>query len=299
VRLLVINADDFGLTPSVNAGIIEAHAGGVVTSASLFAAAPATVDAIRLARENPSLGIGCHLTLVDGQPMLPPHLVPSLVDRDGRFRPTWRSFIGACLIRRVSPAEVTRELEAQVDRLESEGLRLTHLDAHKHVHTCPPVFELVVTVAKRFGIRTVRVPFEEPAVKLFIHSWTHPVARRQAAENLALGPWARQARAVLARHHFSPAPHFFGRVHTGLLTPLTLEQIFARVPEGLSELMTHPGYADETLSRIHTRLRTTRTVEKDSLEDVRTRASVVREGLTLVRHDLLPHVWKESVPHVS
>ena len=140
VRRLVVNADDLGLTVGVNDGIFDAHDHGILTSASLFAGAPATSDAIRRARGRPSLGVGVHLALVDGTPTLPPRRVPTLVADDERFRRSWKPFIVACLRGRVSLAEVELELTAQVDRLRSAGVRLTHLDAHKHVHAYPPVF---------------------------------------------------------------------------------------------------------------------------------------------------------------
>jgi len=160
VRKLVVNADDLGLTTGVNQGIFDAHDRGIVTSASLMANAPATSDAIWRIRSRPSLGIGAHLMLVDGVPMLSPNRIPTLVDGDGRFRPSWKPFIAACLRGRVSLNEVERELTAQVDRICSETIELTHLDAHRHVHPFPPLFQVVVRLAVRFHIPVVRVPYE-------------------------------------------------------------------------------------------------------------------------------------------
>ena len=160
LRSLVINADDLGLTVGVNNGIFDAHDRGVLTSASVFANARATEDAIARALRRPSLGVGCHLTLVDGQPTLPPARVPSLIEGDGRFHRSWKPFIVSCLLGRISLGEVEQELTAQIDRIRSAGLRLTHLDAHKHVHAYPPIFAIVVRLAERFRIPVVRVPFE-------------------------------------------------------------------------------------------------------------------------------------------
>src|SRR5262245_18839736 len=143
MRHLVINADDLGLTVGVNDGIFDAHDHGILTSASLFANASETSDAIRRARSRPSLGVGIHLALVDGTPTLPPRRVPTLVEDDGRFRRSWKSFIVACLRGKVSLADVELELVAQIERLRSAGVALTHLDAHKHVHAYPPIFAIV------------------------------------------------------------------------------------------------------------------------------------------------------------
>src|SRR5260370_26197843 len=133
IRRLVVNADDLGLTPAVTDGIFDAYDHGILTSASLFANAPATVDAIERADARPALGIGVHLALVAGAPMLPPDRVPTLIAHDGRFHTSWRPFIVACLQGKVALTEVERELQAQIDPLRSERLRLTHLDAHQHV----------------------------------------------------------------------------------------------------------------------------------------------------------------------
>src|SRR6516162_4404221 len=101
-RRLVVNADDLGLTVGVNDGIFDAHDRGILTSASLMANAPAAVHAIHRLRSRPSLGIGMHLTLVDGTPMHPPDRVPTLMRDDGRFYTSWKPFIVACLTGRVS-----------------------------------------------------------------------------------------------------------------------------------------------------------------------------------------------------
>src|SRR5882762_3180227 len=143
LRSLVINADDLGLTVGVNNGIFDAHDRGVLTSASVFANARATEDALARALRRPVLGVGCHLTLVDGQPTLPPARVPTLTQDDGRFHQSWKPFIVACLRGRISLVEVEQELTAQIERLLSAGVRLTHLDAHKHVHAYPPIFSIV------------------------------------------------------------------------------------------------------------------------------------------------------------
>ena len=137
MRRLVVNADDLGLTIGVNDGIFDAHEHGILISASLLANAPATADAARLARSPPTLGVGVHLTLVDGDPVLPPDHVPTLVEDDERFRRSWKPFIVACLTGRVSMLEVEHELTAQIERVLAAGIKPTHLDAHKHVRGHP------------------------------------------------------------------------------------------------------------------------------------------------------------------
>lgn len=284
LRRLVINADDLGLTVGVNNGIFDAHDRGVLTSASVFANAAATDDALRRAVRRPLLGIGCHLTLVDGQPTLPAAQVPTLTHDAGRFHQSWKPFIVACLRGRVSMAEVEEELIAQIDRLRSSGVRLTHLDAHKHVHAYPPIFAIVVRLAKRFGIPVVRVPFER---------WPHlggdhrqqGTVGRQFLMNAAMFPWARRDY----RHAASAGlrtPQFIGRAHTGVLTSSALAAMVSALRPGVTELMVHPGYVDETLARLPTRLLDARAAEVDLLTRTETLDLLIDQHVTLIRHDL-------------
>jgi hopanoid biosynthesis associated protein HpnK len=285
-KLLIVNADDFGLTPGVNAGIVDAHRDGILTSASMFANAAATEDAIRSSRTCPQLGIGCHLTLVDGAPVLPAPRVRTLVGADGRFRQTWMSFMQAATTGAVSLREVEAELTAQIEKLRSSGIRLTHLDGHKHVHLYPPVFGIVAALAARFQIPSVRIPFETPAIDLVRRHWRSGAAARQAWENLAFAMWARRARATLARRGEIWAPRFFGRVATGRLTSSAMAGLLRRIPDGISELMTHPGYRDADLDSIRTRLRSARAMEVDVLRAPSTRSLMAGLGIALVRHDV-------------
>jgi predicted glycoside hydrolase/deacetylase ChbG (UPF0249 family) len=280
---LIVNADDFGLTPGVNAGILDAHLRGIVTSASLLSSASATDDAIRLARGTPTLGVGCHLALVDATPTLSAERLPTLAPL-GSFRPTWAAFIRAALARRVAWDEVERELTAQIDRLRSDGVALTHLDGHKHVHAFPPVFAIVVRLARRFGIQAVRVPCEPDPVRGAVRHAFTARANRQAIENLALAPWAWRDRGILRREGLPAAPRFVGRVLTGLFTPRTFRALLKSLPPGVSELMVHPGYFDRALDLVNTRLREQRAAEVSLLTDPGAFETIRRRRIVLIDH---------------
>jgi predicted glycoside hydrolase/deacetylase ChbG (UPF0249 family) len=284
LRQLVVNADDLGLTVGVNNGIFAAHDRGILTSASLFANAPATADAIRRIRVRPSLGVGVHLALVDGTPMLPPTRVPTLVEDDGRFRASWKPFIVACLRGRVAFEEVERELTAQIERIRSEGIRLTHLDAHKHVHAFPPIFAIVARLAERFRIPVVRVPYERWS-PVWGDARQRRTARRQALLNAAMLPWARHDYRTLFMHGFR-APQFVGRIHTGVLSVDSFEGIVRRLRPVVTELMVHPGYVDDTLVQTRTRLLSSREQEMQLLCAPDTQHLLVKEQIQLIRHDL-------------
>ncbi len=297
-RRLVINADDLGLTVGVNDGIFDAHDRGVLTSASVFANAPATGDALARALRRPSLGVGCHLTLVDGQPTLPSAHVPSLIEDDGRFPSSWKPFIVSCLLGRISLVEVERELTAQIDRIRSAGLTLTHLDAHKHVHAYPPIFAIVTRLAERFRIPVVRVPFERPT-NLNGHgdAAQRRTARSQALMNVAMLPWAWRDYRIAAGAGIR-TPHFIGRAHTGVLSAQALAAMVRALPPGVTELMVHPGYVDEALTRLNTRLLGARAAEVSLLTQKDTFDLLMSERIALIRHDLSSAEYR-SLSHAS
>jgi len=292
MRALVVNGDDFGLAPGVNAGILDAHVRGVLTSASLFANAEATADAIAIAKRTPALGVGCHLALVDGAPVVASSELPTLAP-GGRFRATWGAFVRDALVGRIRFAEIERELAAQIERLLADGVQLTHLDSHKHVHAYPPVFAIVARLARAYAVPTLRVPCEAPAIGVVRRYFRMPGARRQALENLALAPWSARDRRLLDACGLPPAPAFFGRVLTSLFTRESLDALLDSVPEGASELMTHPGYPDAVLDGVRTRLRAERAKEVELLIDPATHAIVERAGVVLTRHDRRPRTARE------
>lgn len=285
VRGLIINADDLGLTTGVNSGIFHAHEHGILTSASLMAGGDATNDAIARARHYPALGIGCHLTLVDGRPLLPPSQVPTLVDASGHFRPSWKPFIRDAVAGRISMQEVERELTAQIDQLASAGIRLTHLDSHKHVHAFPGIFAIVARLAQRFAVPTVRVPWERPLASDLLSP--------AAVTNLAMWPWATMDRRRASTHGLH-VPAFAGRHLTGRLTRAALIDLVCRLRPGVTELMVHPGYLDDDLRALPTRLLASRAEELEALCADETRAAIRGRGVTLLRADLRPVIPTEN-----
>jgi predicted glycoside hydrolase/deacetylase ChbG (UPF0249 family) len=285
LRTLVINADDLGLTIGVNKGIFDLYDSGVLTSASMFANAPATIDAIRRIRNRPAFDVGAHLTLVDGLPTLPPHRIPSLIEGDGRFYASWRPFIVSYLRGRVALDEVERELTAQIDRLRSEGFRLTHLDGHQHIHAFPPFFALVARLAVRFGIPVVRVPYERGGSIAGVEERRRRIARRQWLANAAMLPWARRDYET-AEAHSILTPQFIGRVHAGIMTAGILVRTIRRLRPGHTELMVHPGYVDPSLGQPATELVTSRAEEIELLSGTAVRSALIAEEVRLVHHDL-------------
>ncbi len=257
-----MNADDFGLTPGVNRAIIELHAAGLVTSTSLMARAGATDDAIELARATPSLGVGCHVLLVDGQPVLPPEKVPSLVDaRTGYFPNSLTTFLLRLFTGRIRTSEIEAEAAAQISLLQQRGVRLTHIDTHKHAHIFSAVLRPLLRAARAAGIRAVRHPFEpEWAVRA---AFGAPLAR--VVQIAALRPLAPRSNRILAQEGFTTTDGTIAVAGTGTLDAAALRSLLEQLPAGTWELVTHPGYNDADLARVRTRLHESREVERVAL----------------------------------
>ena len=259
---LIVNADDFGLTSGVNRAIIELHAAGLVTSTSLMARAGATDEAIELARATPSLGVGCHVVLVDGEPVLPPEKIPSLVDaRTGHFPNSLTTFLLRLFTGRIRAEEIEAEAAAQIAHLQQRGVRLTHIDTHKHAHIFSAVLRPMLRAARAAGIRAVRHPFEpEWAVRAAIGA---PLAR--VVQIAALRLLAPRSHQIIEQEGFTTTDGTIAVAGTGTLDATTLRSLLGQLPAGTWELVTHPGYDDSDLARVRTRLRASRDVERLAL----------------------------------
>jgi predicted glycoside hydrolase/deacetylase ChbG (UPF0249 family) len=194
---------------------------------------------------------------------------------------SWRPFIVACLMGRVSMRDVERELAAQIEYATSNGITPTHLDSHKHVHLYPPVFEVVIQLAQRFRIPVIRVPYE------------------QTFADLPLAVWAHQDYRLAASRGCS-TPRFVGRAMTGVMTADSLAAALRTLAAGPTELMVHPGYVDDSLRRMSTRLLASREAEVALLTSPSIAQLVTDEHVRLISHDLKPDVSSpRSYRHAS
>ena len=273
MRVLVINADDFGFAPGVNRGIVEAHEAGSLPSASMMVNTPAFHDAAALARERvPTLGIGLHLNLISGRPL---SVAPTLANRrTGEFHPlhelAWRTLLGL-----VSAHDVRRECDAQVAALASEGIRVTHLDSHRHAHALPGILPAALASARSAGIRIVRRPLDELTLE-------DPAA---AAKMLVLhASWRAALRGAAPDDHtlLSSSPGFRGIALQGAAdVEQRLLGLLARLPAGPTEIMLHPGYDDAVLA-VQDPYRQERERELQALCSAAIRNSLTRGDIQLV-----------------
>jgi chitin disaccharide deacetylase len=257
VRRLLINADDLGLTPGVNRAIAELHDAGCLLSATLIANGAAFADAVALAATRPALAVGCHIVLTDGTPVLSPSEIPSLV-HGSCFRPALGVFIRDLMLGRLNESEIEREAVAQIRKLQHAGLQVSHIDTHKHTHLFPAIVRPLARAAASCGVYALRNPFE-PAWSIQSGSFLRSLQLR--ALNRLHDPFFQQ----FGTDAFAITDGTLGISATGHLNADTLHHLLEIMPEGVYELVCHPGHIDDALGSITTRLRHHREIELNAL----------------------------------
>jgi predicted glycoside hydrolase/deacetylase ChbG (UPF0249 family) len=273
----------------VNRGIAEAHRNGIVTSASLLANGGAFAEAVELARDTGGLGVGVHLNLNNGPPVAPRESVPSLVNEAGEFEGGPDSLLLKIATRGLSMREVEIEWGAQISKARDAGIEPTHLDGHKHVHMLPGLFEIALRLAKRYGIGAIRVSHEASSLRAALSTGERraAVVLKQGVQARGLKLLARDARKQAERAGVSTADYFCGIAQTGELTKEGVARLLRSLPEGTTELMCHPGYADDALRKTSTRLQSSRQKEVEILTDKEIRNLVASQGIRLIDYAFL------------
>jgi predicted glycoside hydrolase/deacetylase ChbG (UPF0249 family) len=308
VRRLIVNADDFGLTAGVNRAIFEAHADGVVSSATLMASGGAFSDAVAAARLAPKLSVGCHVVLVDGAPVSPPDAVDTLVAirsaEPDKFYGSLSAFAARALMGGFDRDQLVAEVTAQIRKLQAAGIEVTHLDTHKHAHIFPEILTALLRGARICGVRSIRNPF----VPL------KAMPAKQFKGKRAL--WKRFGQ-VRMLHTFSK--QFLQRTRrAGLLTPdgavgvietgsldhaddssgysSLLQQTLASLPEGTWEWVCHPGYNDAALAAAGTRLLESRDQERKLLSSADMRRFLEEQRIKVISYREFVETAAENPP---
>lgn len=287
VRRLIINADDFGLTSGVNRAIAEAGRAGAITSATIMANARAFTEAVDVAKGVPQLKAGCHVVLTDGEPVardLPSLAQPLSAHDTPRFRNSLKEFAPAAMRRQIRADEIQREVEAQIRKIQSCGIVLTHVDSHKHTHVFPQVLRPVLRAAAGCGIHAVRNPFEP------VRSWpgkvllSAPGMWLRAAGVASLRMFAGAFQRAVREEGMKTTDGTVGIAFTGMLDQKALSAILEALPEGTWELVCHPGYSDADLYAAGTRLTESRQTELAALTSEETRSLISRRGIELISY---------------
>jgi len=234
VKQLIVCADDFGLDIAVNEAVEEAHRYGILSSASLMVAGPAAADAVARAWRLPALRVGLHLVLVDGRPVLQRSEIPQLVRADGEFdRNLARAGVRFFFLPGIR-RQLAMEIQAQFEAFRATGLRLDHVNAHKHMHVHPTVAQLIVEIGRNYGVKAVRVPFEPTGALRAAFPEDHyrtPLYR----------PWIGLLRRRLRHAGLFVNDQLFGLAWSGAMVEERLLRLIPQLPDGVSEIYLHPA----------------------------------------------------------
>jgi predicted glycoside hydrolase/deacetylase ChbG (UPF0249 family) len=312
VRKLIVNADDFGLTTGVDRAIIETHSAGVVSSATLMANGAAFDDAVTVARSAPNLSVGCHVVLVDGAPVSPPDAVDTLLAirsaEPDKFYSSLSAFAARATLGGFDRDQLVAEVTAQIRKIQSAGLQVTHLDTHKHAHVFPEIFAALLRAARICGVRAIRNPFV-PVKAMHARQYKgRPDLWKRYGQVRMLHTFSRQFRQQTKRAGVLTPDGVVGVIETGSLESSgkssarssgksseknsgesygyssLLHQTLASLPEGTWEFVCHPGYNDADLRAAGTRLLDSREEERRLLTSAELRQFLEEQKIRVISY---------------
>ena len=285
MKQLIVNADDFALTEGVNRGIIVAHRDGILTSTSLLANGLAFEHAVSSSRDFVQLSVGVHLNLSQGSPVSPANHIPSLVNEQGELYASPLQLWTKMLAKKLSLEDVRVEFRAQILKVLNSGITPTHLDGHLHVHLLPRLSSILIQLAREFGIRHIRCPVENLKLTLPV-IWkiggNSLGAFKRSAVAYGVSSFAAQFREHLRKSGITCPNAFLGLAHTGFLDTNALRALLALVPNGITELMCHPGYNSAEVKSLGGSLTREREAELLALTSPRIKELVGNLGVQLV-----------------
>ena len=283
MRRLIINADDFGFTSGVNRAIFEAHTTGAVTSATLMANGRAFHEAHQLIKNLPNLSIGCHVVLIDGEPLLPAENLRSLT-QSGRFRDSLKALAARAVTGGLNADEISAEATAQIKKIQAAGITVSHFDTHKHTHLFPKILRPLLKAAAACGVGAVRNPFGPRFPLRSTQLLSRPNLWTRYAEVNVLRTFAGKFREAVQRENFVTPDGTLGIEVTGTLDESLFTAIAGSIPDGTWEFVCHPGYNDSDLQKANTRLRESREVELRVLTLPDARELLERQGVQLISY---------------
>ena len=225
-KCLIVTADDFGAALAVNEAVERAHVSGILTAASLMVAGAAAADAVERARRLPRLGVGLHVVLADGAPILPPEQVSALVGTDGRFPANMLGTAVKIAFNARAHVQMQAEVAAQFAAFAKTGLPLDHVNAHKHFHLHPLILRVILSEGARHGLKAMRLPVE-PGAGAFHNGWARLVGRQLGRAGLLVND------------------RVAGLADSGAMDALALTAALTRLGPGLTEIYCHPATADD------------------------------------------------------
>jgi hopanoid biosynthesis associated protein HpnK len=268
IRRLIVNADDFGRSHSINQAVIRAHREGILTTASLMVNEPGFDEAVALARENPKLGVGLHLSLACGRSALPPEKIPGLVNAHGEFSSKPVSVGFRFFLNRGLREQLRAEIHEQFAKFHATSLPLDHVDGHLHLHLHPAVFSILMEDATQLGIRRMRLTRDclQRSTHMTRGHWLYRVSHAAI-----FGLLSKYARKQLRQKSIRHAQITFGLLQNAHVDEEYILKLLPELPPGDSELYSHPSL-DEFKH------------EFDALVSPRVKELVKKLGIELIRY---------------
>lgn len=264
----MVNADDFGLAEHINNGIIECSRNGIVTSTSIMANGEAFEHAVYLSMSNPTLAVGIHLVLVEEKPIFASEEISSLLSADGKFHKNYRKFVLQFLSGRIDRREIENEFRAQIEKVLQAGIQVTHIDSHQHLHIFPPILEIVLRLAKEYDIKWIRNAKDS--------------AMPTSLGQFGLSVLAKTGKRKILRNQMNTSDYFWGAGFSGRLTEQIMLIILSKLPNGISEIMCHPGESNNTPGYNHWQYNWQQ--EEDALMSRSVKQRVEKQGITLLSY---------------
>ena len=288
MRQLIVNADDLGLTAGVNRAIAETHAGGVVTSTTLMATGAAFSDAVERVKAAPELSVGCHVVIVDGAPLSDPAAIDTLLAirsaEPERFYSKLSNVASRAVFGGFDRDQLVEEITAQIRKLQSSGITVTHLDTHKHTHIFPGILWAVVRAARICGVPAIRNPFVPLRAMATRILRQKPGLLKRYGQVRALRSFGSQFQAKMRRAGLRTPDGTVGVVETGSIDASLLQHSLLNLPDGTWELVCHPGYDDADLRTARTRLLASREEERRILVSPELKVFLRQQGIQLISY---------------
>jgi len=279
MKNLIVNADEFGLTKAVSKGILEAFYNGIVTNTTMMVNMPSSEHAFQLIKKNADLKVGVHLNITDGRPVLFPNKIKTLVDKKGFFLDL-RTLLIRIISKKINYGEVENEFRAQVKKALDQGIKITHLDGHRHIHMYPPILKRAIRVAQEVGVNKMRYSYEPFSLYLIDNLFSFSFIKKGIVSFYSL-----LCKNLLIEDKIAFNEYFLGMSQLGAQnSDMTFKKILHLVKHGNTELICHPAYIDEELKRINPYVYP-RLKELKALTNPTTKKLIKKLNINLISYD--------------
>ncbi len=285
MKYLIVTADDFGLTKSINEGIAKACREGIVNFLNFMPTGEAFDSALEFAKEMKLEEIGAHLSLTQTSPLTDPARIRTLVAKGGKFPGSYTRFLTNFFLGRIDPAEIYTELRNQLEALKKAGLPITCLSSHEHIHMVPAILNIFVALAREYKIPSIRCLSRERI--------SAPVTMKKLYKGIVLQALAGRMRGILKESNIGFTDAFLGFLDSGNLQENVLLDMLKGLRAGTTELVCHPGFVSpEVLDRciFHANCET----ELFALTGRNVKELVREEGIKLVKYNYLVSERKDA-----